>query len=173
MSTIVLQLPSCSRDEIERHAVDSRNAAWSRGMQPRTGRNESAKRLRFLSDNFLTLLSCGMGVCGACTVMVDGEAVLEKVHGMPGMGVQSISAFMKNVGHIEMALLSLYIPFKEITPQSWMKYYNLKKEKDESKSDWKRRLREHLQRIMPDFKVTNNTADAMLMAYYAMKHDEK
>ena len=105
--------------------------------------------------------------------LVDGEVVLEKVHGMPGMGVQSISAFMKNVGHIEMALLSLYIPFKEITPQSWMKYYNLKKEKDESKSDWKRRLREYLQRIMPDFKVTNDTADAMLLAYYAMKHDEK
>lgn len=94
-------------------------------------------------------------------------AILEKVHGMPGMGVQSISAFMKNVGHIEMALLALKIPFKEVTPQTWMKHYGLKKEKDESKPDWKRRLRERLQRIMPEFKVSNNTADAMLIAYYA------
>jgi len=101
----------------------------------------------------------------------DLTAVLEKVHGMPGMGVQSVTAFAKNVGHIEMALIALRIPFKEITPQTWMKYYNLKKEKDESKPDWKRRLREHLQRIMPDFKVTNDNADAMLIAYYAMKTD--
>jgi Holliday junction resolvasome RuvABC endonuclease subunit len=100
-------------------------------------------------------------------------AVLEKVHGMPGMNVVAISSFMKNVGHIEMALLALDIPFIEVTPQSWMKYYGLKKEKDESKPDWKRRLREHLQRIMPDFKVTNDTADAMLLAYYAMKHDQE
>ena len=100
------------------------------------------------------------------------EAVLEKVHGMPGMNVVAISAFMKNVGHIEMALLALNIPFKEVTPQTWMKYYNLKKEKDESKPDWKRRLREHLQRIMPDFKVTNNNADAMLLAYYCMKNEK-
>lgn len=96
----------------------------------------------------------------------DCVAVLEKVHGMPGMNVVAISSFMKNVGHIEMALLALDIPFTEVTPQSWMKHYNLKKDKDESKPDWKRRLREHLQRIMPDFKVTNNNADAMLLAIY-------
>ena len=94
---------------------------------------------------------------------------LEKVHGMPGMGVVSISAFMKNVGHIEMALLALNIPFKEVTPQAWMKYYNLKKEKDESKPDWKRRLREYLQRIFPEMKIINNIADAILIAYYTMK----
>jgi Holliday junction resolvasome RuvABC endonuclease subunit len=98
-------------------------------------------------------------------------AILEKVHGMPGMGVASISAFMKNVGHIEMALISLNIPFREITPQTWMKYYGMKKEKDESKTDWKRRLREQLQRLMPDFTATNDTADAMLIAYYAFKTD--
>jgi Holliday junction resolvasome RuvABC endonuclease subunit len=96
-------------------------------------------------------------------------AVLEKVHGMPGMNVTAVSAFMKNVGHIEMALLALNIPFKEVTPQTWMKYYNLKREKDESKTEWKRRLREYLQRIMPDFKVTNDIADAMLLANYCMK----
>ncbi len=95
---------------------------------------------------------------------------LEKVHGMPGMGVQSISAFMKNVGHIEMALLALNIPFKEVTPQAWMKYYNLKKDKAESKVEWKRRLREHLQRILPEAPISNNTADAILIAYYTMKN---
>ena len=94
------------------------------------------------------------------------EVVLEKVHGMPGMSVVAISSFMKNVGHIEMALLALNIPFKEVTPQTWMKYYGMKKEKTESKTEWKRRLRELLQRIMPDVKVTNDTSDAILIANY-------
>ena len=95
--------------------------------------------------------------------------VLERVHSMPKQGVVSVSTFMKHVGHVEMALLALEIPFKEVTPQTWMKHYNLKKEKEESKPDWKRRLREHLQRILPNFKVTNNNADAMLLALYARK----
>lgn len=96
----------------------------------------------------------------------DCTAILEKVHGMPGMSVVAISAFMKNVGHIEMALISLHIPFKEVTPQSWMKFYGMKKEKTESKTEWKRRLRELLQRLMPNIKVTNDTADAILIARY-------
>ena len=80
--------------------------------------------------------------------------------------LKAISSFMKNVGHIEMALLALNIPFKEVTPQTWMKYYGMRKEKTESKTEWKRRLRELLQRIMPDVKVTNDTADAILIANY-------
>lgn len=97
------------------------------------------------------------------------HCTLEKVHSFPGMSAQSTFAFAKNVGNIEMTLLALNIPFKEVTPQVWMKYYNLKKMKDESKPDWKRRLREYLQRILPDIKITNNIADAILIAYYTMK----
>ena len=93
-------------------------------------------------------------------------AILEKVHSMPKQGVVSVGTFMKHVGHVEMALLALEIPFKEVTPQAWMKHYNLKKDKDESKPEWKRRLREKLQRIMPEFRVNNSNADAMLIAYY-------
>lgn len=100
------------------------------------------------------------------------KACLERVHGMPGMSVVAISSFMKNVGHIEMALLALDIPFTEITPQTWMKHYGMKKEKDESKTEWKKRLREHLQHIMPEFKATNDVADAMLIAYYSMTLDK-
>ena len=79
--------------------------------------------------------------------------ILEKVHSMPKQGVVSVGTFMKHVGHVEMALLALEIPFKEVTPQTWMKHYNLKKDKEESKPEWKRRLREKLQRIMPEFPV--------------------
>lgn len=98
----------------------------------------------------------------------DNYCILEKVHGLPGSNVAAVSSFMKNVGHIEMALIALEIPFREVTPQMWMKHYGMKREKEESKTEWKKRLRELLQRIMPSFKVTNNTADAMLIAYYAL-----
>jgi len=98
---------------------------------------------------------------------LDCFAVLEKVHTMPKQGVVSAGTFMKHGGHVEMALLVLEIPFKEVTPQTWMKHYGMKKDKVESKTEWKRRLRERLQRIMPDFKVNNSNADAMLIAYYA------
>jgi Holliday junction resolvasome RuvABC endonuclease subunit len=101
----------------------------------------------------------------------DCTAVLEKVHGMPKMNVVAISSFMKNVGHIEMALIALGIPFKEVTPQTWMKYYGMKKEGTETKTAWKRRLREKLSRIMPSFKSTNDTADAMLIANYCKMHE--
>lgn len=98
-------------------------------------------------------------------------ATLEKVHGMPGMSTVAVSTFMKNVGQIEMALVACAIPFTEATPQAWMKYYGMKKEKTESKTEWKRRLRELLQRLLPDFHATNDTADAMLIAYYTWKHE--
>jgi hypothetical protein len=98
--------------------------------------------------------------------------VLEKVHAMPKMSVVAIGSFIRNVGHIEMALIALSIPFKEVTPQAWMKYYGMKRDKEESKTEWKRRLRELLQRLMPEFKVSNDTADAMLIAHYAMTNDK-
>lgn len=101
------------------------------------------------------------------------KVVLEKVHGMPKMNVVAISSFMKNVGHIEMALIALSIPFSEVTPQTWMKYYGMKKDKTETKTQWKQRLREKLSRILPDFKSSNDTADAMLIAYYCMMNEKK
>jgi flagellar motor switch protein FliM len=73
------------------------------------------------------------------------------------------------VGHIEMALTAAAIPFEKVTPQKWMKFYGMKKDKNETKTEWKKRLRERLQQLMPDITVTNNNADAYLIAYYNWK----
>lgn len=97
----------------------------------------------------------------------ESLAILEKVHSMPKQGVVSVGTFMKHAGNIEMALIALDIPFHEITPQTWMKFYGMKKEENESKTKWKRRLRDRLQRIMPTFSANNSNSDAMLIAYYA------
>jgi hypothetical protein len=47
-----------------------------------------------------------------------------------------------------------------------MKFYGMKKSKTESKTDWKRRLKEKAQQLYPDTKVTADMADAMLIARY-------
>lgn len=96
----------------------------------------------------------------------DIEAVCESVHGMPGMNVAAISSFMKNVGSIEMILAYLEIPTRYVTPQSWMKFYGVKKDKAETKTEWKKRLREVLQQRLPNVKCRTEEADAVLIALY-------
>ena len=41
----------------------------------------------------------------------------------------------------------------------------MKKDKDESKGEWKRRLREKAEMLYPKLKITANTADALLIAH--------
>ena len=96
----------------------------------------------------------------------DVECVSEVVHGFPGMSAVAVSSFMRNFGHIEMALAAAGIPTRYVTPQTWMKYFGVKKEKDESKTVWKKRLREVLQQRIPEADVTVEQTDAVLIALY-------
>ena len=96
----------------------------------------------------------------------DVECVSEVVHGFPGMSAVAVSSFMKNFGHIEMALAAAGIPTRYVSPQTWMKYFGLKKEKEESKTVWKKRLREVLQQRIPEADVTVEQTDAVLIALY-------
>ena len=96
----------------------------------------------------------------------DVECVSEVVHAFPGMSAVATASFMKNMGHIEMALAAAGIPTRYVTPQIWMKYFGLKKEKDESKTVWKKRLREVLQQRIPEADVTVEQTDAVLIALY-------
>ena len=96
----------------------------------------------------------------------DVECVSEVVHGFPGMSTVAVSSFMKNMGHIEMALAAAGIPTRYVSPQTWMKYFGLKKEKEESKTVWKKRLREVLQQRIPEADVTVEQTDAVLIALY-------
>ena len=97
------------------------------------------------------------------------HCVVENVHSMPRQGIVSAMKFGQNLGQIEMALTAAEVPFEKVTPQKWVKFYGMKKDKDESQTQWKRRLRERLQQLIPSLKVTNNIADAYLIAYYNLK----
>ena len=100
---------------------------------------------------------------------VTGEnttALIERVHSMPKQGVSSAFKFGENYGFLRGILTALKISYREVTPQTWIKYYGMKKEKEESKTDWKRRLRQKAEKLFPDVKITANTADALLIANY-------
>lgn len=97
-------------------------------------------------------------------------AVLERVHGMPGMGGVSMFTFGKNYGHIEMALLAKKIPFETVTPQKWMKEFQMTKKKfGETKTQWKNRLKARAVQLFPKVKVTLAYADALLISEYCKR----
>jgi hypothetical protein len=96
-------------------------------------------------------------------------AVIERVHSMPGNGGKAMFTFGQNYGYLLMALTAAEIPFRDVTPQAWIKSYHMKKQKTETKSQWKRRLRGVAEQRWPSAvkKITNATADALLIAGYA------
>lgn len=118
-----------------------------------------------MPDTPLDILDFLKGVC----YMRSCSALIERVHGMPGMGGSSMFTFGENFGYLQMAMLALSIPFEDHTPQKWMKYYQMKRAKEESKTDWKNRLKQKAQQLFPDVKVTLAISDALLIAHYYYK----
>lgn len=99
----------------------------------------------------------------------DLRCVIERVHAMPGQGVSSTAKFMENFGICKGLLIANGIPFKEKTPQSWMKILPVTKEKKDTRTTWKRKLKQLAAQENPDLVVVNDTADAILMASYLDK----
>lgn len=107
--------------------------------------------------------SCQAEICYAVMEKVGGF-----IQGSPAPG-SAMFNFGCNFGMLRMALVAAGIPFELETPQRWMKFYGIVRAKTESKTEWKRRLKELAQRLYPNEKITNATADALLMAHYAKK----
>lgn len=90
----------------------------------------------------------------------------EKVHSRPTNGAKANFTFGFNKG-VTLAMLQVMdIPFREITPQSWMKGYMMKKDKSESQGQWKNRLKAKAMELFQKQKVTLWNADAFLIAEY-------
>lgn len=110
-------------------------------------------------------------------VEMDGEAfaVIEKVHAMPGQGVTSMFTFGQSFGFLRGLLTAVEVPFEEVHPRSWQKALGIpKRDKNESKTQFKNRLKTRAQQLYPKEKVTLKTADALLLATYCQrKHEGK
>lgn len=101
-------------------------------------------------------------------------AALEKVGGYIGTP-QPGSAMFKfgaSWGRLRGFLTAASVPFEEPTPQRWQKDLNIaprrkaskKRGTGESKTDFKRRLRDKAQSLFPYVTITNDIADALLIA---------
>lgn len=96
--------------------------------------------------------------------------VIEKVHSFPGQGVTSTFTFGENFGMLQGLVIGNKIPHELFTPRQWQKEMRIKKkQKSESKTDFKRRLKGEAQRLFPNEKVINNTADAYLIAEFCRR----
>ncbi len=100
-------------------------------------------------------------------------AVIEQVGGHIAGKNQPGSAMFKfgqSYGALRMALTAADIPYELITPQKWQKGLGVvPRKKEETKTQWKNRLKAHAQRLFPTATITLATADALLIAEYCRR----
>ena len=100
----------------------------------------------------------------------DLKAALENVHSMPKQGVAAMFTFGKNVGHVEGIIVARKVPYIEVTPQRWQRFFSIppRKTKDgeKTKSQHKRVLQEKAHKIYPAYvrEITLAVADSVLIA---------
>jgi len=108
--------------------------------------------------------------------------ILEAVHAMPGMAAGAMFNFGESYGFVQGVLVSTGVPYELVTPQSWMKHMRIPKRDiqmhpetkkelpgSESKTEYKRRLKQKAEELYPKIKITNDTADAILIADYCKR----
>jgi hypothetical protein len=99
-------------------------------------------------------------------------AALEKVGGYVGHEQPASRAFTfgASYGELRAFLIAGAIPRWEPTPQRWQRKLGIPgKKKNETKVQWKNRLRGEALKLFPGEKITLKTADALLLAVYAQQ----
>ena len=100
-------------------------------------------------------------ICMELAPDIQKTAIIEAVHSWSGQGVKSVWTFGENYGQWLGILAALNIPYSQVSPQKWMKFYgNLPREK----KDRKNRLKHLAQQRFPNIKITLATSDARLLA---------
>lgn len=114
-------------------------------------------------------------------------AVIEKVGGHVGGGPicpvckqarnhspgSAMFNFGFSAGTLTAMLVAASIPYEEIIPRTWQKGLNIPtKDKDETNTKWKNRLKAKAQQLYPNEHITLKTADALLIATYCQRRKE-
>lgn len=102
-------------------------------------------------------------------------AAVEKVGGHVGKDQPGsrMFEFGRNYGECLMALTAAEVPHEEVPPQRWQKSLGIApRKKDESKTQWKNRLKARAQQLFPKVRVTLAVADALLIAEYCRRFRE-
>ena len=101
---------------------------------------------------------------------IQKYAIIEQVHSMPKQGVKSVFTFGQGYGQWLGILATLKIPYIQVSPHKWMKWYPAV---PKIKKDRKNHLKHLAQQRFPDVKITLATADAMLIANYLRETNKK
>lgn len=96
----------------------------------------------------------------------DALYYVEDVWSRPGNGVKAAFTYGFNIGELHSAINQNSLIHEMIYPKDWQNHYNIKKEKTESKTEFKGRLKELAQYYFPNANVTLWNADALLIALY-------
>lgn len=118
--------------------------------------------------------------------VIKEMAVLEQVSGYIGKGHPGSHMFVfgASYGALRMALTARNISYETVNPLVWQRVLGVgnprrtKGEKDNkmslskaaTKSQHKAKLRAKAQQLFPQVKVTNHTADALLLMTYGIRH---
>jgi hypothetical protein len=103
---------------------------------------------------------------------IQSFAVLEKVGAMPTDGRSSLAKFMMNYGALQMALVSISIPYEIELPTRWQQGLHISpRKKSETRGMWNKSLKANAKRLFPEIadKITLATADALLLAEYCRR----
>lgn len=103
----------------------------------------------------------------------DAKCVIEEVGAFQGQAARASFTFGSQYGRARMAVVAAGVPLELARPQMWQKAMGLSKTKEETKTERKRRLKIRAQEMFPGIKVTNTTADALLLAEYCRRLFER
>ena len=97
-------------------------------------------------------------------------ATLEDVHAYAHDGSRAAFSFGRSFGMVHGLLIGCGIPHDLIPPQKWQKEFSLlQRGKKISKTEKKNLNKAKAQQLFPGTKITHQTADAILIAYYTYK----
>lgn len=86
------------------------------------------------------------------------KVIMEKAGAyQPGNSGVAAATFARHCGHLEAMLYVMGYSVEQISPQKWMKPFNLPRDKAERK----RAVKEQMARLYPHLTVTLKTADAL------------
>lgn len=105
------------------------------------------------------------------------RGLLEKIQPQPASSRQGAwsakgsSSFFRNIGHLEMALEVVRIPYDELRAQEWQPIVGLHYAKGEKRN--KNRSKEIVDRVFPTLdNITHASADALLLAEVCRRINE-
>lgn len=98
-------------------------------------------------------------------------AFIEKVTGFIGNAhpASRMFTFGEGFGFLKGALMASGWRVRLVRPQEWQRGLDLKRERTQTKTEWKRSLKSEAAALFPSLKPTLKTADALLILEYAKR----